>query len=44
MSAVVADTHTVLWYFAADPRLSLPAREAMEKATVEGEPILIPTI
>ncbi len=45
MSAVVADTHTILWFLAADPHLSLAAREeAMEKATAEGEPILIPTI
>ena len=32
MSAVVADTHAVLWYLAADPKLSLPDIEAMEKA------------
>ncbi|MEO8126658.1 MAG: type II toxin-antitoxin system VapC family toxin [Bryobacteraceae bacterium] len=44
MSGVVADTHAVLWYLAADPRLSLRAKEAMEKVTGEGSPILIPTI
>lgn len=44
MSAVVADTHTVVWYLSADPRLSLRAEGAMEKATSEGEPIFIPTI
>jgi PIN domain nuclease of toxin-antitoxin system len=44
VSAVVADTHTILWYLAADPHLSLAAREAMEKATADGDPILIPTI
>ena len=44
MSAVVADTHTILWYLAAAPELSERAREAMEKATADGEPIFIPTI
>jgi PIN domain nuclease of toxin-antitoxin system len=44
VSAVVPDTHTILWYLAADPHLSLAAREAMEKATADGDPILIPTI
>ena len=44
MSAVVADTHTVLWYLSADPRLSICAKAAMEAATDEGEPIFIPTI
>ena len=38
MSAVVADTHTVLWYLSADPRFSVWAREAMEQATDEGDP------
>ena len=44
MSAVVADTHTVLWYLSADPRLSGRAKKAMDAATAEGEPIFIPTI
>jgi PIN domain nuclease of toxin-antitoxin system len=44
VSAVVADTHTVLWYLSADPRLSLNARKAMDEPTDEGEPIFVPTI
>lgn len=44
MSGVVTDTHTVLWYLSADPRLSLRARAAMDAATVAGEPILVPTV
>jgi PIN domain nuclease of toxin-antitoxin system len=44
VSAVVADTHAVLWYLSADPRLSPRAKEAMERATAEGEPIFVPTI
>ena len=44
MSSVVADTHTILWYMAADPRLSRRAKEAMEEAIDGGDPILIPTI
>lgn len=43
-SAVVADTHTVLWYLADDPRLSVRASDALDRATADGEPINIPTI
>ena len=44
MSAVVADTHAVLWYLSADPRLSPRAREAMGQATGGGDSIFVPTI
>lgn len=44
MSEVVADTHTALWYLSADPRLSVRAKEALDGATGDGEPIFIPTI
>jgi PIN domain nuclease of toxin-antitoxin system len=44
VSAVVADTHAALWYLAALPELSPRAKAAMEKATAEGDPILVPTI
>lgn len=44
MSAIVVDTHTVLWYLFADPELSRRAKAAMESATEEGEPIYVPTI
>ena len=43
-SAVVADTHKVLWYLADDPRLSVRASDALDRATADGEPINIPTI
>jgi PIN domain nuclease of toxin-antitoxin system len=44
MNSVVTDTHTVLWYLSADPRLSRHAKEAVDKATYEGEPVFVPTI
>ena len=44
MSSVVSDTHTILWYLASDPRLSLRAKQAMEETTDGGDPILLPTI
>ena len=43
-ASVIADTHTVLWYLSADPRLSVRARQAMEAATSLGQPIYVPTI
>jgi PIN domain nuclease of toxin-antitoxin system len=44
VSAVVADTRTILWYLSDDPQLSVRASEALDKSTGEGEPIFIPTI
>ncbi|MGI8743074.1 MAG: type II toxin-antitoxin system VapC family toxin [Bryobacteraceae bacterium] len=44
MSGLVADTHAVLWYLSADPRLSPQAKKAMERSAGEGEPIFVPTI
>lgn len=34
MSAVLVDTHALLWFLAADPRLSDRARETIEDANV----------
>ena len=34
MSAVLVDTHALLWFLAADPRLSERARETIEDANV----------
>jgi PIN domain nuclease of toxin-antitoxin system len=44
MSAVVADTHAIVWYLAGDPRLSSNAITALDKATVNGESIYISSI
>jgi PIN domain nuclease of toxin-antitoxin system len=44
VTAVVADTHSVLWYLAADTRLSAGARSALESATGDGWPIFVPTM
>src|ERR1039458_5073032 len=35
MPAVVVDTHTIVWYLSADPRLSANAAEALDSATAE---------
>ena len=44
MPAVVVDTHTIVWYLAADPRLSANAAEALDSATAAGECIHVPSI
>ncbi len=44
MSAVVVDTHTIIWYLAGDPRLSRDATDILDEATVNGEPIHVPSI
>lgn len=42
MSAVVVDTHMLIWYATKDPRLSAPARAALVNAEQAGAPILTP--
>jgi PIN domain nuclease of toxin-antitoxin system len=42
MSAVVVDTHTIVWYLSADSRLSATA--ALDSATAAGEHIHVPSI
>lgn len=44
MSAVVADTHTVLWYLLDSPRLSSAASTALDTAAQDGDPIYIASI
>jgi PIN domain nuclease of toxin-antitoxin system len=44
MSAVVADTHALLWYLNNSPLLSAPARTAFENAEQTGQPIYVPSI
>jgi PIN domain nuclease of toxin-antitoxin system len=44
MAAVVTDTHSILWYLAADPKLSKRAVEALDAATEGGYPIYVPAI
>jgi PIN domain nuclease of toxin-antitoxin system len=43
-TAVVADTHTSLWYLEKNPKLSLAARSALNAATATSQPIFIPSI
>ena len=44
MSAVVVDTHTIVWYLSADSRLSANAAAALDSATAAGEHIHVPSI
>lgn len=44
MSAVVADTHTVIWYLLSPENLSTNATEALEQATAAGDPIYVASI
>ena len=44
MSAVIADTHALLWYLNDLPQLSQPALTAFESAERTGLPIYVPAI
>lgn len=44
MPALVVDTHTIVWYLAADSRLSANAAEALDSATADGDTIHVPSI
>jgi PIN domain nuclease of toxin-antitoxin system len=44
MAAVVADTHTVIWYLQNSPRLSATALDTLDSATQTGDPIYISSI
>lgn len=44
MSAVVADTHTVIWYLLSRENLSANAIVALEQATAAGDPIYVASI
>ena len=41
MSAVVADTHTIIWYLTAPENLSAPAESALAQAEAVGDAICI---
>jgi PIN domain nuclease of toxin-antitoxin system len=42
--AAVADTHAVLWYLYADPRLSDVAKSFIDRASAEGQKIAVSSI
>ncbi len=44
MPSVVVDTHTAVWYFLNDSRLSQVAGRMLDQTTQSGYPILIPSI
>ena len=44
MSAVVVDTHTVVWYLTKNPALSKAAETAMDQASADGHPIYVLSI
>jgi PIN domain nuclease of toxin-antitoxin system len=44
MPAVAVDTHSIVWYLSADPRLSATAADALDLATTAGEFIHVPSI
>lgn len=44
MAAVLADTHAILWYLTADPRISGAAIAALDNATASGDPIFVSAI
>lgn len=44
MSAIVTDTHALLWHLNGHPKLSPAARLAMETAEAAGAPIYVPSI
>ena len=44
MLRAMADTHAIIWYLFADPRLSDKARTTIEEAAVEGDQIALSSI
>jgi PIN domain nuclease of toxin-antitoxin system len=44
MPAVAVDTHAIVWYLSADPRLSARAADVLDSATAAGEFIHVPSI
>ena len=44
MLVAVADTHAVLWYLFADPRLSIAARNFITQAATQGDQIGISSV
>lgn len=44
MASVVADTHAIVWYVEADPRLSPAALQAIEDAARAGDPVFVSAV
>ena len=44
MAAIAVDTHAIVWYLSLDPRLSARAAEALDRATLLGDAIHVPSI
>jgi PIN domain nuclease of toxin-antitoxin system len=44
MPAIAVDSHSIVWYLSADPRLSPKAADALDSATEAGELIHVPSI
>ena len=44
MARLVADTHALIWYLEASPRLSSSANAAIKAAFQAGEAVLVPTV
>jgi PIN domain nuclease of toxin-antitoxin system len=44
VNPLLADTHAIIWYFEADPRLSVPARTAMRAVEAAGGIIYLSAI
>jgi PIN domain nuclease of toxin-antitoxin system len=44
MIVAVADTHTIIWYLYADPRLSQPTKQTIEQAVNTGHRIAVSAI
>lgn len=44
MASVVADTHAIIWYLLASPKLSQVALDAFENAIKEADPIYVSSI
>jgi PIN domain nuclease of toxin-antitoxin system len=43
-AAVAVDTHAIVWYLSANPRLSARAAAALDSTTAAGELIYVPSI
>ena len=44
MHVAVADTHALIWYVFADPRLSVAARAVFDKAVADGDVVLFSSV
>ena len=44
MAAVAVNTHAIVWYLSLDPCLSARAAEALDRATLLGDAIHVPSI